>query len=184
MKSRRNNMRPQLRSAAIVFLLTSVALAANESLAALKTRADAAQGGEQAKLCLEYAHRLLEDANTLFTNGDVDKAQHEVGEVVEYSRKAADAASISGKHLKQTEIDLRKLSKRLRKTISVFFRCFPEMDPEIDLRKLSKRLRDIAATLAIEDRPPLLKAVDDIEQIRADLLARMFGPKAEPKEKP
>jgi hypothetical protein len=157
MKSRRNNMRPQLRSAAIVFLLTSVALAANESLPALKTRADAAQGGEQAKLCLEYAHRLLEDANTLFTNGDVDKAQHEVGEVVEYSRKAADAASTSGKHLKQTEIDLRKLSKRLR---------------------------DIAATLAIEDRPPLLKAVDDIEQIRADLLARMFGPKAEPKEKP
>src|ERR1035438_10617832 len=103
MKSRRNSMRPQLRSAAIVFLLTSVALAANESLPALKTRADAAQGGEQAKLCLEYAHRLLEDANTLFTNGDVDKAQHEVGEVVEYSRKAADAASTSGKHLKQTD---------------------------------------------------------------------------------
>jgi len=57
-------MRPPLRSAAIVFLLTGMALAANESLPALKTRADAAHGGEQAKLCLEYAHRLLEDANT------------------------------------------------------------------------------------------------------------------------
>ena len=150
-------MRPPLRSAAIVFLLTGMALAANESLPALKTRADAAHGGEQAKLCLEYAHRLLEDANVLFTNGDVDKAQGEVAEVVEYSRKAADAASTSGKHLKQTEIDLRKLSKRLH---------------------------DIAATLAVEDRPPLLKAVDDIEQIRADLLIRMFGPQAEPKGKP
>ena len=150
-------MRPPLRSAAIVFLLTGMALAANESLPALKTRADAAHGGEQAKLCLEYAHRLLEDANALFTNGDVDKGQGEVGEVVEYSRKAADAASTSGKHLKQTEIDLRKLAKRMK---------------------------DIAATLAVEDRPPLLKAVDDIEQIRADLLTRMFGPQAEPKGKP
>ena len=150
-------MRPQLRSAAIVFLLTSLALAATESLPALKARADAAHGGEQAKLCLEYAHRVLEDANALFISGDVDKAQREVGEVVEYGRKAADAASSSGKHLKQTEIDLRKLSKRLH---------------------------DIAETLAVEDRPPLLKAVEDLEQIRSDLLARMFGPQAEPKGKP
>ena len=150
-------MRPWLQSAAIVCLLSSIALAASEPLPALKARADAAHGGEQAKLCLEYAHRLLEDANALFTNGDVEKAQREVGEVVEYGRNAADAASSSGKHLKQTEIDLRKLSKRLH---------------------------DIAETLAVEDRPPLLKAVEDLEQIRSDLLARMFGPQAEPKGRP
>ena len=150
-------MWPWLQSAAIVFLLSSIALAASEPLPALKARADAAHGGEQAKLCLEYAHRILEDANALFTNGDVDKAQREIDEVVEYGRKAADAASSSGKHLKQTEIDLRKLSKRLH---------------------------DIAATLAVEDRPPLQKAVEDLEQIRSDLLARMFGPQAEPKGKP
>ena len=150
-------MRPWLQSAAIVFLLSSIALAASEPLPALKARADAAHGGEQAKLCLEYAHRILEDANALFTNGDVDRAQREIDEVVEYGRKAADAASSSGKHLKQTEIDLRKLSKRLH---------------------------DIAATLAVEDRPPLQKAVEDLEQVRSDLLARMFGPQAEPKGKP
>lgn len=150
-------MRPELRSAAIVFLLTSVALAANETLPELKARADAAHGAEQAKLCLEYAHRVLEDANTQFTNGDVDKAQSEVSEVVEYGKKAAEAASASGKHLKQTEIDLRKLSKRLH---------------------------DISETLAVEDRPPVQKAVEDIEQTRSDLLARMFGPQAEPKGKP
>jgi hypothetical protein len=150
-------MRRHLQSAAILLLLTGIALAANETLPQLKTRADAAHGGEQAKLCLEYAHRVLKDANAQFTNGDVDKAQSEVGEVVEYGRKAADAASVSGKHLKQTEIDLRKLSERLH---------------------------DIAETLAVEDRPPVLKAVNDIEQIRSDLLARMFGPQAEPKEKP
>ncbi|MFI5116739.1 MAG: hypothetical protein ACHP8B_08570 [Terriglobales bacterium] len=141
----------------MLFLLTSVALAANEFLPALKARADAAHGGEQAKLCLEYAHQLLEDANAGFTNGDVDKAQGEVGEVVEYSRKAAAAASSSGKHVKHTEIELRKLSKRMH---------------------------DIAETLSVEDRPPLKKGVNDIEQIRSDLLAKMFGPQAEPKGKP
>jgi hypothetical protein len=150
-------MRLLLQTAAIMFLFTSIALAANESLPELKARADAAHGGEQAKLCLEYAHRVLEDANALFTSGDVDKAQSEVTEVIAYGRKAADAASTSGKHLKQTEIDLRKLSKHLH---------------------------DIAETLAVEDRPPLLKGVDDLEQIRSDLLARMFGPQAEPKGKP
>ncbi len=141
----------------MVVLLASIALAGNDSLPNLKARADAAHGGERAKLCLEYAHRVMEDANALFTSGDVEKAQQEIAEVVMYGRKAADAASTSGKHLKQTEIDLRKLSKRLH---------------------------DIAETLAVEDRPPLLKAVNDLEQIRSDLLARMFGPQAEPKEKP
>ncbi len=150
-------MRPLLQIAAMMFLLTSMALGGNESMPQLKARADAAHGGEQAKLCIEYAHRELEDANALFTSGDVEKAQQEVGESVEYGRKAANAASASGKHLKQTEIELRKLSKRIH---------------------------DIAETLAVEDRPPLLKAVDEIEQTRSDLLARMFGPQAEPKEKP
>ena len=145
----------QLRNAAIVLLFSTMARAATDSLPALKAKADAAHGGEQAKLCLEYAHLQLEDANALFTKGDVEKAQSEVVEVVDYARKGAEAASDSGKHVKQTEIDLRKLSKRMH---------------------------DIAETLAFEDRAPVRKAVDDIEQIRADLLTRMFG--LEPKEKP
>jgi hypothetical protein len=148
-------MRPQLRCAAIMLLLTTMALARTQSLPELKVRADAAHGGAQAKLCLEYAHRELEDANALYTSGNVDKAAGEIRKVVRYAHKAADAASSSGKHVKQTEIQLRKLAKRMR---------------------------DIAETLAVEDRPPLKKAVDDIEQIRADLLTRMFGPQAEPKE--
>jgi hypothetical protein len=35
-------------------------------------------------------------------------------------------------------------------------------------------MHDIANTLAFEDRDPLRKAVDEIEQVRSDLLARMF----------
>ena len=54
-----------------------------------------------------------QDADRLFNQGDVEKGQAEIREVVEYAHKAADAASASGKHLKETEIDLRKLEKRM-----------------------------------------------------------------------
>jgi hypothetical protein len=130
--------------------------AKNESPAELKARADGATGGEKAKLCLEYAHVRLESADALFTKGDVEPAQQQVQEVMQYIHKSADAAISSGKRLKQTEIDLRKLEKRMR---------------------------DLAQSLNLEDRPAVSRAVDDIEQIRANLLARMFGEKAEPKEK-
>ena len=149
-------MPPSFRCTAIVLVLAGLALAANESLSELKARADAATGGVQAKLCLEYAHRLLADANGLFNQGDVEKGQADIREVVDYAHKAANAASASGKHLKETEIDLRKLSKRMH---------------------------DIGETLAFEDRDPVRKAVDEIDQIRSDLMVRMWGPQAEPKGK-
>ena len=120
-------MRVLFQCVAIVFVLAGLALAGNESTSELKARADAATGGEQAKLCLEYAHRQLSDANSLFNQGDVEKGQAEIREVVDYAHKAANAASASGKHLKETEIDLRKLAKRMH---------------------------DIGESLAFEDRDP------------------------------
>lgn len=140
----------------LLFLLTVIGQASDQAAADLKARADAAQGGERANLSLEYAHRQLEDANTLYTQGDVDKAEAEIQEVLAYSHRAADAASASGKRLKQTEIELRKLEHRMR---------------------------DIGHSLSIDDRPPVEKAVEELEQVRADLLARMWGEKAEPKDK-
>jgi tetratricopeptide (TPR) repeat protein len=149
-------MRFQLQCAVMVLLLTSLALAGNETAPQLKARADAAHGAEQAKLCLEYARHQLEDANALFTDGQVDKAQAEVLEAVDYARKAADAAASSGKQLKETEIKLRKLEERMH---------------------------DVGESLAFEDRPPVRQAVNEIEQIRSDLMVRMWGPQAEPKGK-
>ncbi len=140
----------------MVLVLATLALAANETAPQLKARADAAHGGEQAKLCLEYARRQLDDANALFTDGQVDKAQAEVREAVDYARKAAEAATSSGKQLKETEIKLRKLGERMH---------------------------DVGESLAFEDRPPVRQAVDEIEQIRSDLMVKMWGPQAEPKGK-
>ena len=140
----------------LVPVVAGFALAGNESTSELKARADASTGAEQVKLCLEYAHRELSDADDLFNKGEVEKGQADIREVVEYAHKAANAASTSGKHLKETEIDLRKLAKRMH---------------------------DIGETLAFEDRDPVRKAVDEIEQIRSDLMIRMWGPQAEPKGK-
>src|SRR5208337_695925 len=149
-------MRAQVLCALVTVMTTGLVMAATESASQLKARADAAEGGEKAKLCLQYARHQLEDANALFNQGEVEKAQADVQEVVEYAHKAADAASSSGHHLKQTEIELRKLSMRMH---------------------------DIGESLAFDDRPPMRTAVDEIEQIRSDLLVRMFGPQAEPKGK-
>ena len=137
-------------------LLCCFALAKTESMDELKTRADNARGGEEAKLCIEYAQAELEYANDLFTKGDVDPAQAAVQSVMEYVRKGTNAAKSSGKRLKQTEIELRKLEKRMK---------------------------DIGESLNLDDRPPVLKLVDEIEQLRAGLLAAMFGPQAEPRGK-
>jgi hypothetical protein len=140
----------------VVLLLCCFSLGKTESLEELKTRADNAHGGEEAKLCLEYAHAELEHANDLFTQGNVDQAQSAVRSVMEYVRKGSSAAKASGKRLKRTEIELRKLEKRMK---------------------------DIAESLNLDDRPPVLKSVDEIEQVRAGLLTAMFGPQAEPKGK-
>jgi endonuclease IV len=144
------------RYAAMIIVLAGQPLAATDTVAELKARADAAQGGEKVKLCLEYAHVQLAAADNLFNQGDVEKGQATIREVVDYAHKAATSASASGKHLKETEIDLRKLGKRMH---------------------------DVGESLAFEDRDPVRKAVDEIEQIRSDLLIRMWGPQAEPKGK-
>jgi hypothetical protein len=138
---------------AVLLILSGAALAA-QTATELKSKADAAHGGEQAKLCLEYAHMELENSNMLFTDGQVDKAQSEIREVVDYARKGADAATASGKQLKETEIKLRKLSERMH---------------------------DIGESLAFEDRAPVRQAIDEIEQIRSALMVKMWGPQAEPK---
>ncbi len=140
-------MRALLRASAIILTITGLALAAVESLADLKSRADLAHGGDQAKFSLEYAHRLLEDSNAQFTKGDVEKGQAEIREIVDYARIGANAAASSGKRQKQTEISLRELGKRMH---------------------------DIGDTLAFEDRGPVRQAVEEIEQVRSDLLTKMF----------
>jgi hypothetical protein len=114
----------------------------------MKQKAEAARGGDRAKLFLELAEQEMEAANHYFTDGNVEKAHDKVKESIADAEKAAEAALTSGKRLKQTEIELRKLQKRTE---------------------------DIRHSLNFEDRPALETVEKRLEELRRSLLHKMFG---------
>jgi hypothetical protein len=113
-----------------------------------RTAAEAATGGHRAKMLVELARDEMEAANQAFTDGDADKGQKLAAAAAQDAEHSSEASAGSGKRLKETEIDLRKLQTRTR---------------------------DIARSLALDDRPVLEKIVTQIEQFRQALLDRMFG---------
>lgn len=127
---------------------SSLLVADDESLEELLAKAQTSRD-QQAELYAKVARRQVEIANQHFNNGEVDKAQAAVQDVVGFAQKALDSAKQVRKRLKQTDITLRKTSRRLA---------------------------DIAGTLAFEYRPPVNRAVKEIEVIRMQILDIMFGP--------
>jgi len=73
-----------------------------------------------------------------------------VQDVVSYSQQAGEAVRQTGRRLKNTEIALRKMARRLT---------------------------DIKHGLPSDDQPPVQAAIDTLEKIRTDLLNSMFGKK-------
>ena len=60
---------------ALLSCLVANVLVAQQELANLKSRADAAEGSDRIKLALEVSRDELEYANKLYTDGDVEKAE-------------------------------------------------------------------------------------------------------------
>jgi hypothetical protein len=121
-----------------------------ETVEELKARLDSAKGGERVELCLKIAERQLDAADKLYTAGKVDEAKADVQDVVTYAEQARDAATGSGKKLKNAEISVRKMANKMR---------------------------DMKRSLNFEDQAPVQEAIDHLERVRTDLLARMFGSK-------
>ncbi len=119
-----------------------------ETLQELIARADAARIDDRPALYVDIAERQLKSADELYTAGKVDEAQAALNDVLTYSKKAHDAAIQSGKKLKNTEIDFRKMAAKLR---------------------------DIKRSLNFDDQAPLQMAADQLENMRTDLLSHMFG---------
>ncbi len=141
------------RGSIVAFILlgaTVLMAAQEESLEALKARAEKATGGDQVRLYMEVASRQLNATDQFYTSGNVEKARAAMNDLVAYTEKASDSAGHSGKRLKETEIQVRKLSKKLA---------------------------DIKRTLSVDDRPEVQAAIDKLEQVRTALLSRMFGSK-------
>ncbi len=123
-----------------------------ETLEALKSRAESAKVADRPGICTEIAERQLDAAHTLYTDGKAEQARAAIDDVVLYSERAGDAAATSGKKLKHTEIVVRKMAHKLR---------------------------DLKRTLSFEDQSPVQNAIDRLEHVRTDLLSKMFGVKGE-----
>ncbi|MCI0352545.1 MAG: hypothetical protein L0Z53_24260 [Acidobacteriales bacterium] len=147
----------RLASLAIAAILASSTLLAGdeETLQELIARAQT-PSDQQPELYAKIARRQVEVANEHFNQGDANKAQAAVRDVVAYAQKALDSAKQGRKRLKQTDITLRKTSRRLA---------------------------DVARSLSFEERPPVTQAVEQIEEIRDQILDIMFGGKKKPDPK-
>jgi hypothetical protein len=119
-----------------------------ESPEKLRERAEAAKGGERAKLYMRAAEKTVEEANAKFTAGEIEQAHGQVKQAVSDADRATDAARTSGKRLKNTELELRKLVRRLT---------------------------DIERTLAVDDRGPVHESIEHLQELNRSLLDRMFG---------
>lgn len=137
--------------AAMAILALAVAAKAvhtpDPSLEALKARIPAASVGDRPRLCLEVAERQLAETDKLYAGSEDEKARVTLTDVVTYSELARDYALQSHKHVKQTEIAVRGMARKLT---------------------------EVMHSLAHEDQAPVQNAVKHLERVRDDLLMAMF----------
>jgi|SRR5215469_7587175 len=118
-----------------------------ETIDQLKARVERAAPKERVGLALHVAELEAGAADKLYADGKSDEARAAIQDVVTYTEKAGDAATQSGKKLK---------------------------DAEIGVRKIAHKLADIKRSVNFEDQAPLAEAIDHLERIRTQLLAKMF----------
>jgi hypothetical protein len=141
-----------MRSFAVTMLLLALAsvygAAKDETVEELKARVESARVEDRPELCIRIAQHQLRNADKLYNEGKEDEARAAVDDIVTYSEKARDAATQTKKHLKNVEIDVRKIADKLR---------------------------DIKRTLAFDDQPPVEQAIRRLEDVRTSLLKEMFA---------
>ena len=132
----------------LVVACSLAAVARQETVDELKAKVGSAKASDQPKLCLEIARLQLDAAEKSYQGGQLPQAQALLNEVVDYAQKAGDAARQSHKHIKKTEIDVRKMSRRLQ---------------------------DLKPTVDLDSRQPVQDAISHLEHIRTQLLMQMFS---------
>jgi hypothetical protein len=131
-----------------MLLLTSVLHAGQKpGIEELQRKIESAHGGKKAELLLQLAHDQVELADNLYHDGNADKAFDLLKEAGSNADQATAISLDTGKRLKDTEIELRKLSAR------------------------TQAIRQQAS---FEDRKPFDDCIQDLEQNRSKLLDRMF----------
>lgn len=141
-----------------LLLLSAAAFgsAREEDLDRLKAEA---REKDHPKLYAEVVRRQVEIANDLYTEGDIEKAQTVLTEIVSYTGKCVDSARATPS------------SRRLK-------------DAELTLSKAARRLEEVRRSLAFDEQPPVKDVVDRIEKARRALLELMFKKPDKKKEEP
>lgn len=122
----------------------------DESLKQLIARAESAPPRDLPGLYLQIARQQAESADKFYMDGNAEAGNAALNDVVTYSGKASEAATRTGKKLKDTEIALRKMAEKFR---------------------------DVKHNLPFDDQTPVQQAIDRLETMRTDLLSAMFGKK-------
>jgi hypothetical protein len=131
-------------------LAASCSAAKDETVDQLKTRFESAHPEDRAELGMRIAQLQLRNADALYNKGNADLARVAVEDIASYAEKARDAAEQTQKHLKNVEIDARKMADKLR---------------------------DIKRTLPVDDQPAVEQAIRRLEDVRTTLLKAMFAKK-------
>ena len=141
-----------MRRLAFTLLLLALAsaygAARDETVDELKSRLESARPEDRPELCIRIARQQLRNTDKLYSDSKAEEARAALDDIVTYSEKARDAATETKKHLKNVEIDVRKIADKLR---------------------------DIKRTLTFEDQAPVDQAVSRLEDIRTALLKEMFA---------
>jgi hypothetical protein len=135
--------------AATVLMTAMAALAVDKkgTIEELKERFENSHGKDRVELGVVIAQRQIDAAEKAYNAGDTDTGQRDVVDVAQYGIAAANEAVSTGKRMKDTEIDLRKVSERLD---------------------------NLARSVDIDARPPVQEAQKRLEAARNNLLTRMF----------
>jgi hypothetical protein len=117
----------------------------------LKEKAERMEEHQRGRAYSEVVLELAEVANQQFNEGELEKGQSSIKELVQYADKSFNSARLKNKKIKDTEINLRKAARRLE---------------------------EIQRTLALDDQPPVKAAVERLDALRKDLLEHMFKKKS------
>ncbi len=135
--------------AILVLMLSSAVLAADkqESVESMKARFERTAPKDRVELALKIAEQQLVVMDKAYADGNVDAGRAALADVQTFGIQAAENSATTGKHMKQTEIALRKMTVRLE---------------------------NIRRTLSVDDRAPVGEAIQKVDGARNELLNRMF----------
>jgi len=123
--------------------------AGEEPLAKLITRAEAG-GDKQSELYVDVARRYAEQASQHLGSGDFMKTRDDIQSVLSYAEKARATVGSSDGRIKQTELKMHKLQRRLE---------------------------ELARAADVDDRPPITAAAEHVQELRSELLDLLFRKK-------